>query len=184
MSAAKLAGCACLAVASGIWCFCYVSSLRARLEALERSRRFALFVGEQIRDYQTPYPTIVARFAASEGLAGAPGVKRGDEGAGDVPGESVFGSGAGAAGDLSPIAFSRIGAELAAHLDEGDGRRFLSFYNGIGAGSAETELRLCDEAGRYFGDKISEKKEEYSKKKRAGVALALFALFSVCVLVW
>ena len=172
MIAAKIAGCACVAAVAALWCASYASGTRRRIEALERAKRFAAFVAEQIGYYETPYPAIVAKFAAAEGIS-AEGIA--SEG---ITADRFNGG----ASDAALLAAA--GRELAAGLDECDAARFLAFYNGVGAGFADAELRLCDEARRYFEDRAAALRAEYAQKKRVRTALALFAAFSVCILVW
>ena len=155
----KLVGCVCVGAGAALWCFSCFASLNRRLDALDRAERFAVYVAEQIRFYETPYPRIVADFAEKESVAPA------------VP-------------DGSPDAFAALGDALASGLDGADKDRFLAFYNVVGAGTAETELRLCEESRGYFGERLAVLRGEFERKKRARAAIALFAAFSVCVLVW
>ena len=178
MIAAKLVGCACVAAFAALWCASYASGMRRRIDALGRAKRFAEFVAEQIGYYETPYPEIVAKFAAAEGVA----VKQ-EQGAPPLFAEDVAVDGG--APDSSRLTYlAAVGRRLAAGLDGEDGTRFLAFYDGVGAGFTDTELRLCDEARRYFEDRLAAACREYSQKTRVRTALALFAAFSVCVLVW
>lgn len=147
--------------AAGIWCGSYIGALSKRLEALERAVRFASFVADQIEYYETPFPGIALGFASVEHLL---------EDA-DPDGKEI----------ADPV--MHVGALIASGMDAGDAARFLSFFEGIGAGNADTEIRLCGEARRYFEQRVSELKAEYAQKKRSRVALALFAAFTLCVLV-
>ena len=168
MIAVKLAGCACVAAFAALWCASYASGLRRRVAALERVCRFAVFVAEQIGYYETPYPAIVGKFAAAEGIRA----------------DSAESAAALTVADIKPEKLARIGQALAADLDADDAARFLEFYSGVGAGFANAELRLCDEAKRYFEDRAATLRAGYAQKTRVRAALALFAAFSVCVLVW
>ena len=159
MTVLKIAGCACVAAGAALWCLNYAASLGRRLDAIGRAGRFAVYVGEQIRFYETPYPRIVADFASKEGVV------RAEE-------------------SESPDSFAALGEALAAGLDGSDKERFLAFYNAVGAGTSETELRLCEECRGYFEERLTLLRGEFERKKRSRAAIALFAAFSVCVLVW
>ena len=157
----KAVGCVCVAAGAALGCASYATFLSKRLRAIERAARFASFVSEQIEYYETPYPEIVRRFAAAEGIA-------------DVTPES----------HITPQTLAGIGRALADGMDMGDAARFLSFYDGVGAGFADAEMRVCEGEKRYFEERHAALRGEFAKKKRARCALALFAAFSVCVLVW
>ena len=177
MNIIKIAGCVCVATGAALWCFYYAASLGRRLDALDRARRFAVYVGEQIRFYETPYPRIVADFAAKAGVTtetsdGSPEALFAKEG---VAPERT---------DGSPRGFAALGDALADGLEATDRERFLAFYNAVGAGTAETELRLCEECRVYFDERLGVLRGEFERKKRSRAAIALFAAFSVCVLVW
>ena len=163
----KAAGCACVVACAAIVCFAYSAFLARRLRALDRAKRFAQFVADQIRYYETPLSQIVRRFAAAEKLDSAPGAKKLD----------------GAVSE-NPKSYAAFGLILADGLDETDAARFLSFYEGIGAGFADAELRSCEEARRYFGERCGDLEQEYAVKKRSSAAIAFFAAFFVCVLLW
>ena len=157
----KAAGCVCVAFAAALAFSSYASLLSRRLDALARAARFASFVGEQIEYYETPFPEIARKFAERENVCDF------------SPGE-----------DVTSNTLASIEADLADGLEAEDASRFASFFDGVGAGFADTETRLCDEAKAYFKDRLAELGEEYTKKKRARGAIALFAVFSVFVLVW
>ena len=172
----KAAGCACVVACAAIGCFAYSAFLARRLRALDRAKRFAQFVADQIRYYETPFSQIVRRFAAAEKLDGVAAAEKPDV----APGARKLD---GAAGE-NPKSYAAFGLILADGLDETDAARFLSFYEGIGAGFADAELRSCEEARRYFEERCGDLEKEYAVKKRSSAAIAFFAAFSVCVLLW
>ena len=154
--ALRLAGCGCVFVSALMWCVQDRAVQDRVMEAYSRVLRFIAFVRREIEFYETPFPRIAAKFSEREGDL-------------DV--------------SCQTDTVEALGAALSSALAEADRARFLSFYGEVGGNFSETELRACDEASQYFGERLASLKEELGQKKRVRSALTVFAAATVCILV-